>query len=340
MLVVDVWTLVLPSLFRTSAGRPDGVGHRDERRPRAVSRSHSLRGLGGRRQHEQRRDRDDDEGRLTLTGLPSPCRSEPRCHGRAPGTPPYVRHHPCCALLIAVLALGVAVTGAVAAGKPRTRDRVALRGVKQSQDRATERKIDSLLRKMTLEEKLDQLTLLSDGQMKERPDEARKPIGAVFSETDPVLINKYQHQAVDESRLHIPILFAFDTIHGFRTIFRSRSGPPSSFDPSIAQTDHRIGAFESAAVGSSRSTARWWTSPTSLAGDAFPRPRRGPVPDSVMAAAGEGREGNDYSASDKVVTSVKHYVAYGQPGEAATTTPPSVAHAAVEHVPVAVQGGR
>ena len=65
------------------------------------------------------------------------------------------------------------MTGAVAAGKPRTRDRVALRVVKQSQDRATERKIDSLLRKMTLEEKLNQLTLLSDGQMKERSTPTR-----------------------------------------------------------------------------------------------------------------------------------------------------------------------
>ena len=82
-----------------------------------------------------------------------------------------------------------------------------------------ERRIDSLLRRMTLEEKLNQLTLLSDGQMKENPAEARKPVGAVFSETDPVLIDKYQHDAVENSRLHIPILFAFDTIHGFRTIF-------------------------------------------------------------------------------------------------------------------------
>jgi beta-glucosidase len=85
------------------------------------------------------------------------------------------------ALLIAILVLGVVVTGAVAAGKPSTRDRVALRAVKQSQDRATERRIDALLRKMTLEEKLNQLTLLSDGQMKEHPEEARKPVGAVFS---------------------------------------------------------------------------------------------------------------------------------------------------------------
>ena len=100
------------------------------------------------------------------------------------------------ALLIAILALGVVVTGAVAAGKSKTRDRVALQVVKQSHDRTTERRIDALMRKMTLEEKLNQLTLLSDGQMKENPGEARKPIGSVFSETTPC-INKYQRDAVE-----------------------------------------------------------------------------------------------------------------------------------------------
>ena len=102
---------------------------------------------------------------------------------------------------------------------------------------------------MTLKEKLNQLTLLSDGQMKENPAEARKPVGGVFSETDPVLINRYQRDAVENSRLHIPILFAFDTIHGFRTIFPIPLGAASSFDPEVAGADHRIGAFESAAVG-------------------------------------------------------------------------------------------
>jgi beta-glucosidase len=225
------------------------------------------------------------------------------------------RHISLKALLIAVLALGVAVTGAVAAGKPRTRDRVALQGVKQSQNRATERRIDALVKKMTLEEKLNQLTLLSDGQMKATPAEARKPIGAVFSEVDPVLINKYQHDAVDNSRLHIPILFAYDTIHGFRTIFPIPLGTASSFDPSIAQTDHRIGAYESAAVGLKQiyspmvdlSHEPRWGRISEAAGE-------DPYLNSVMAAARvKGAQGDDYSAPDKVVTSVKHYVGYGEP---------------------------
>jgi beta-glucosidase len=214
-----------------------------------------------------------------------------------------------------MLVLGVVVTGAVAAAKDTTRDRRALRAVQQRQDRSTERKIDALIGKMTLEEKLNQLTLLSDGQMKEHPEEARKPIGAVFSETDPVLINKYQHDAVERSRLHIPILFAFDTIHGFRTVFPIPLGTASSFDPSVAQTDHRIGAFESAAVGLKQiyspmvdlSHEPRWGRISEASGE-------DPYLNSVMAAARvKGAQGNDYSAPDKVATSVKHLAAYGEP---------------------------
>jgi len=219
------------------------------------------------------------------------------------------------AVAVATVALSASGAGGVMAGKNRTRDRIALQPAQEHHDRGTERRIDALIRQMTLQEKLDQLTLLSDGQMKEHPEEARKPVGGVFSETDPVLINKYQHDAVENSRLHIPILFAFDTIHGFRTIFPIPLGTASSFDPSIAETDHRIGAFESAAVG-----LKQIYSPMV---DVSHEPRWGriseasgedPYLNSVMAAARvHGAQGNDYSAPDKVVTSVKHFAAYGQP---------------------------
>ena len=168
---------------------------------------------------------------------------------------------------------------------------------------------------MTLEEKLNQLTLLSDGQMKENPAEARKPVGSVFSETDPVLINKYQRDAVENSRLGIPILFAFDTIHGFRTIFPIPLGAASSFDPEVARADHRIGAFESAAVGLKQiyspmvdlSHEPRWGRISEASGE-------DPYLNSVMAAARvKGAQGGDYSAPDKVVTSVKHFAAYGEP---------------------------
>jgi beta-glucosidase len=215
------------------------------------------------------------------------------------------------AAVAAVASIGVG--GVLAA--TRSDDEAALAPVHRHKDRATERKIDRLIAKMTLDEKLDQLTLLSDGQMKEHPEEARKPVGGVFSETDPVLIDKYQHDAVEHSRLHIPILFAFDTIHGFRTIFPIPLATASSFDPTVAADDHRIGAFESAAVGLKQiyspmvdvSHEPRWGRISEAAGE-------DPYLNSVMAAARvKAAQGRDYSESDKVVTSVKHFVAYGQP---------------------------
>src|SRR5438128_526677 len=100
---------------------------------------------------------------------------------------------------------------------------------------------------MTVDEKLQQVQLLPDFLV--TPDDAQKGVGSVLSQTDPMKINELQHIAVEKSRLHIPILFAFDTIHGFRTIFPIPLGAASSFDPEVAATDHSIGARESAAVG-------------------------------------------------------------------------------------------
>src|SRR6218665_2031001 len=113
------------------------------------------------------------------------------------------------AVALASLA-AVGAGGVMAAGG--SDDEAALRVQRGGADRNIERRVDDLLRKMTLQEKLQQLTLLSDGQMKEDPSQARKGVGGVFSETDPALINAYQRDAVSNSRLHIPILFAFDTI--------------------------------------------------------------------------------------------------------------------------------
>jgi len=184
---------------------------------------------------------------------------------------------------------------------------------RQAADRGIERRVEALLGKMRLKEKLQQVQLLSDGQITD--EDARKGVGSVFSLVDPVKINHLQHVAVEQSRLHIPILFAYDTIHGFRTIFPIPLGAASSFDPSVASDDHRIGARESAAVG-----LKQIYSPMV---DVSHEPRWGriaeaggedPYLNSVFAAARvKAAQGTDYSAPDKVVTSVKHFAAYGQP---------------------------
>src|SRR5215211_1547721 len=114
-------------------------------------------------------------------------------------------------------------------------------------DKSVETKVNELLSKMTTEEKLQQVQLLSDGQITDA--DAKAGVGSVFSLVDPERINHFQHVAVEQSRLHIPILFAYDTIHGYRTIFPVPLGTASSFDRSAARADARIGARESATVG-------------------------------------------------------------------------------------------
>jgi beta-glucosidase len=176
-----------------------------------------------------------------------------------------------------------------------------------------EAKVNALLAKMTLEEKLEQMQLLSDGQITDA--DAQKGVGGVFSLTDPVKINHFQHVAVEQSRLHIPILFAFDTIHGFRTVFPIPLGEASSFDPGVATADATFGARETAATGIKQVYSpmvdvshdpRWGRISEASGED--------PYLGSVMAAAKvHGDQGANYSAADKVVASVKHLAAYGQP---------------------------
>ena len=211
----------------------------------------------------------------------------------------------------AVALSSLAAGGVVAA--TRAGDDGALQRTRQSADQGIEHKVDWLLRKMTVDEKLQQVQLLSDGQITDA--DAKAGVGGVFSLTDPVKIDHFQHVAVEQSRLHIPILFAFDTIHGFRTVFPIPLGTASSFDPNIATADHTIGARESATVGIKQiyspmvdvsHEARWGRISEGNGED--------PYLGSVMAAARvRAAQGRDYSAPDKVVTSVKHFAAYGQP---------------------------
>src|SRR3954451_16364908 len=216
------------------------------------------------------------------------------------------------AIVATMVALSMLVAGGVVAAT-RSSDESALAPARHAADRGIERKVDRLLSQMTVGEKLQQLQLLSDGQITDA--DAKNGVGAVFSLVDPAKINHYQHIAVEQSRLHIPILFAYDTIHGYRTIFPIPLGAASSFDPAVAQTDHSIGAFESAAVGLKQiytpmvdvSHEPRWGRISEAAGE-------DPFLNSVMAAARvKGAQGADPGAPTKVLTSMKHFVAYGQP---------------------------
>ena len=210
------------------------------------------------------------------------------------------------ALAGSVLALSTLVAGgAVAAGGGGTSIQPAGQGI--------ESKVNALLAQMTLGEKLEQLQLEADWQINDA--EAQKGVGGVFSLTDPEKINHFQHVAVEQSRLHIPILFAFDTIHGFRTVFPIPLAEASSFDPAVATADDTFAARETAATGIKQiyspmvdiSHEPRWGRISEGAGE-------DPYLGSVMAAARvRAAQGSDYSAADKVVTSPKHFAAYGQP---------------------------
>jgi beta-glucosidase len=207
--------------------------------------------------------------------------------------------------------LGVIVVGFLVSGMALRE--LATRGPDPTADKSIETKVNDLLSRMTTQEKLQQVQLLSDGQVTDA--DAQAGVGGVFSLTDPERIDELQHIAVEDSRLGIPILFAYDTIHGYRTIFPVPLGAASSFDPNVAQTDARIGARESSTVG-----IKQIYSPMV---DVSHEPRWGrivegggedPYLNSVFGVARvKGAQGDDYSATDKVVTSPKHYVAYGQP---------------------------
>ncbi|MCB0896078.1 MAG: beta-glucosidase BglX [Nocardioides sp.] len=215
----------------------------------------------------------------------------------------------------AVLALAITgtATASTVLAPGRAPDEAALSPTRGPADQSIEKRIDRLLRKMTTAEKLQQVQLLSDGQVTDA--DAKAGVGGVFSLTDPAKINHLQKVAVEQSRLHIPILFAYDTIHGYRTVFPAPLGAASSFDPDVARIDARTGARESATVG-----IKQVYSPMV---DVSHEPRWGrivegngedPYLGSVMAAARvKGAQGKDYSAPDRVVTSVKHFVGYGEP---------------------------
>ncbi len=182
----------------------------------------------------------------------------------------------------------------------------------------TERRIAELLARMTLEEKLGQLQQL-DGEANgnyrpEHPDLIRKGLlGSTLNVRGAQKTNELQRIAVQESRLKIPVLFGFDVIHGYRTVFPVPLGEVSSWDPAAVERAASIAAAEAAAAG-----VRWTFAPmVDIARD----PRWGrivegagedPYLGSVMARARvRGFQGRDYSAPDKVLACAKHWVAYG-----------------------------
>ncbi|HTA77894.1 MAG TPA: beta-glucosidase BglX [Terracidiphilus sp.] len=182
-------------------------------------------------------------------------------------------------------------------------------------------RVESLLKKMTLEEKIGQLVQYSAGfatgpaQSNVTYDDlvAKGQVGSMLNVVGADKTDHYQHIAMEKSRLHIPIIFGLDVIHGDHTTFPIPLAIAASWDPAAAETVARTGAIEARADG-----IDWVFSPmVDIARD----PRWGrivesngedPYLSSAMARAWvKGYQQDDITKPDSVVASVKHFAAYG-----------------------------
>ncbi|MDR3734541.1 MAG: glycoside hydrolase family 3 N-terminal domain-containing protein [Acidobacteriaceae bacterium] len=183
-------------------------------------------------------------------------------------------------------------------------------------------RINYLLGQMTIEEKAGQLTLES-GKQRTGPEGndiegqesriAAGQIGSLLNTFDVDRMNKLQHVAVEQSRLHIPLLSSYDVIHGYRTTFPIPLALSATWDTTLIEATARVAAIES-----SRNGIRWVFSPmVDIARDArWGRIIEGAGEDpylgsAIAAAYVRGYQGKSLSDPDSVAACVKHFAAYG-----------------------------
>ncbi|CAI8169308.1 MAG: Beta-glucosidase BoGH3B [Cellvibrionales bacterium UBA7375] len=189
----------------------------------------------------------------------------------------------------------------------------------------TDEKVDALLAKMTLEEKAGQLNQYSGYEIITGDIDVSKIshrnllvkkglVGSVLNVLGTKDVEKAQRYAVEETRLGIPLMFAFDVIHGYRTIFPIPLAESASWDLEAMERSARIAAIEASAAGQN------WTFAPMV--DISHDPRWG----RVMEGAGEdpylgsqiakarvrGFQGNDLSLPDTIAATAKHFAAYGE----------------------------
>jgi len=183
-------------------------------------------------------------------------------------------------------------------------------------------KARNLLRQMTLDEKVAQLSQLPGFPAPEfrenvslTLEEALKKFGAgsVLWVSDPKEINRLQHVAVEQSRLHIPVLFGLDVIHGYHTIFPAPLAMASSWDTKMVESAQAVAAQEARAAG-----IQWTFAPmVDIARDArWGRMVEGAGEDAFLGAAMAraqvlGFQGKQLGAPDRVLACVKHFAGYG-----------------------------
>jgi beta-glucosidase len=222
-----------------------------------------------------------------------------------------------------------------------------------------ERRVDALLAKMTLQEKLGQLVqynadgaasaTVTNGQqnnLQANPEvgyrvdamhlAANGEMGSMLN-VSPARIHAYQQAAVEQSRLHIPLLFGADVIHGYRTVYPVPLGLAASFDPDLVAELTRVAAEEASSDG-----IRWFYSPmVDISRDArWGRSVEGAGEDAFLGAAMarayiRGYQNDRLSQPDSVAATIKHFAAYGatEAGREYNTTDMSTSRLFQDYLP-------
>lgn len=183
---------------------------------------------------------------------------------------------------------------------------------------ASQRRAQALIKQMTLDEKVGQLNQVAGVVMpmlgSEKPDDliVQGKVGSVLWLFDVKEINRLQHLAVEKSRLHIPILFGYDVIHGYRTVFPVPIAMASSWDPSVEEAAQKYAAEDARAAG-----IRWTFTPmVDIARDArWGRIVEGAGEDPYLGAAMAAAQVRGFQGAklgpDSVIACVKHFAGYG-----------------------------
>lgn len=184
-----------------------------------------------------------------------------------------------------------------------------------------DRKIDSLLSLMTLEEKVGQLTLFTSDWAVTGPtirdtykaDIQKGRCGNIFNAHTAAYNRELQRIAVEETRMKIPLLFGYDVIHGYKTIFPMPLGEAASWDLAAMEKSARVAANEAAAAG-----LHWTFAPMC---DIARDPRWGRIMEGagedtylgslIAAARVKGFQGDNFNDASTILACVKHYAAYG-----------------------------
>lgn len=194
-----------------------------------------------------------------------------------------------------------------------------MRSVETSKSNLTKNnaaRVEELLQKMTLQEKIGQMSQIPGGIG--IPDNLREAIrsgkvGSILNEIDTETLREIQRIAKEESRLGIPIIIGRDVIHGFQTILPIPLGQAASWNPELVRKGARISAQEAASVGIHWTFApmiditrdpRWGRIAESLGEDPF-------LASELGVAMVKGFQGEDLSEPDSLAACAKHFAGYG-----------------------------